>query len=184
MSRSPSTAFVVICHAMWNINLYKRHNTHFYARSHLLRDILMFENVVLENVGQGHGVQHWQWCHLIENINVYKSYDLHFFATFLRFRDFNFSNVWPWNLGKDHRVQHSHWYHSVTNPNVYKGRTIHFYASSHSSRFGLFDLENLDQRHGKQHLQISMSIKVRWSSFASSHRFPDISISNCVTLKM
>ena len=63
------------CHSMVNINVYKCRTAAFFAGYHRFPDIKCYtisRNVDLENIDQGHDVQHLQWCYSMANFNVYK----------------------------------------------------------------------------------------------------------------
>ena len=87
--------------------------------------IVMF--AFLENLGQGHGMQHLQWFHSMANINLYRSHTREFFSLVLTvFQMFTFQNSWPWKyrlrafekfnlkiLFQSHGIQFSQWRHSM-----------------------------------------------------------------------
>ena len=90
---------------MANVNLYKSHTRVYFASSYNFRDIHISKFVTLENVGQGHDVQHLQWCHSMANIvctnflmaivmfalsfTVYR-----IFTNLRKCQNFNFENEW------------------------------------------------------------------------------------------
>ena len=89
----------------WQISTSVKVSTLF-TLSLTISEILRFEMFDLENVGQGHLVQHSQWNHLVANINFYKSQSPHFTLVLdvfeiLRFEMFDIANI-----GQGHRVQH------------------------------------------------------------------------------
>ena len=50
----------------------------------------------LENEGQGHWIQQWQWCHLMVNINLYKVIIEHISLAVTVSEIVIFLNSWPW----------------------------------------------------------------------------------------
>ena len=141
--------------------LYKSYSMHF-TLALAVSEILSFKNADIENVGQGHAVQHAQWCYFMANINVNKSHNPHFCASSLRFRDINVSNVWPWRIRS--------WSPSTTTvaalPYDGENQTLWVITRiftldltvSEISRFEIIYLENLDQGHEVRHLQWSHSM--------------------------
>ena len=51
------------------------------------------EKFVLENLGQGHGVQHSKWFHLMANVNHYKVIIEHYQLALTVFEIVTFQNV-------------------------------------------------------------------------------------------
>ena len=73
---------------MANINLYKSRTWEFFANFHRFPSIYIYIYIYdfqksgdLENIGQGHDVQHSQWRHSMANINLYESCTWAFFAS-------------------------------------------------------------------------------------------------------
>ena len=67
------------------LTIFSRKNSHFKIHD-------------LENVGQGHDVQHSQWSHSMANINLYNIKVIleHFLLALIVLQIFIFQNVWPW----------------------------------------------------------------------------------------
>ena len=81
-------------------------------------EILTFQILYIEDLGQDHGEQYWQCCHSTENIYLNKSHWLHFFALALTVSEIlKFQICDLENLVQGHRVQHSQWWNSVANTN-------------------------------------------------------------------
>ena len=60
----------------WKISKSIKEITHFCA-SFTISELLAFQISDLDNLGQGHRVQHLQLCHSMVNINLYKSHNIH-----------------------------------------------------------------------------------------------------------
>ena len=56
----------------WQISTCKNFRLEQFSRALTVFEILTFERVDLEKVGQGHGVQHWQCRSQIANVKIYK----------------------------------------------------------------------------------------------------------------
>ena len=68
----------------------------------------------LENLGQGHVVQHSQWSQSMANINLYKSHMRSIFVSSHHFWDRYISKfVTLKKIGQGHDVQHLQWLHSM-----------------------------------------------------------------------
>ena len=59
--------------------------------SHTVSEILTFQICDLENLSQGHIIQHLQLAHLMANINLYKNRTCAVFACSHRFQDIHIS---------------------------------------------------------------------------------------------
>ena len=61
----------------------------FYSLALNISEILTFQIVYLQKVGQGHEVQFSQWGHSMANIKIYKSRSVYFYVSSNLFRDIN-----------------------------------------------------------------------------------------------
>ena len=128
-----------------------------FALARTICTILTFQRFYLENLDQGHEVQHGQLCGLVVNTNLYNNDSMHFCASSHHFGDINvtkFRNQMFWsrsqvtifalaltiweiltfqmfyleNLGQGHKVHHLQLCHSAVNINLYNNHSMHFYA--------------------------------------------------------
>ena len=75
---------------MADIDFYTIHIVRIFTKAFTDSEILTFKNVELENLSQGHGVQHAQARQSVANINVdTKNQNPYFYASFHRLRDIN-----------------------------------------------------------------------------------------------
>ena len=91
-SRSRCTTFAIaFFYGSWDsCQLYKRRTWAFFASSHRVPDIEYYDCQKffdLEDIGQGHDVQHSQWHHSMANINFFKKLYLSVFTNSHRFPD-------------------------------------------------------------------------------------------------
>ena len=61
-------------------------------------EIITFQIRYLENIGQGHDIQHLQLCHSMANINLHKSHIGQFELELLSFGDIYILNFWLWQF--------------------------------------------------------------------------------------